>query len=178
MIPLGPGDINLRRLNEYGINPQKQIIAEPLSANPNQMQDIKMGSVAGLQSARDINQPNVPFTELPQGAPLPKPVVTPLSKSGTGIWDSIFGTSAPTLKTPPITGYDKKGNPTYADTPSGYDAQGNPFYTFPGKDKGEVLPPTPTDTSPAPASDVTAPPDTDIPSPALLPSAVDSWNPQ
>src|SRR5579859_3896053 len=108
-IPLRPGDINLRRLTEYGVNPQKQITVEPLpspSATPEGENDFKMGTVAGQATEQDIYPTDQP---------------TPFPKSGAGVWGGIQkmlgqGTGG----YPASTGDDLKR--------SGVDKEGVPFY--------------------------------------------------
>lgn len=155
-IPLGPGDINLRRLTEYGVNPQKQIIQEPLSPSltPEGEEAFKEGTVAGRLSAGGIYGPTNPFT-----------------KTGSGIWSRIedsLGIGSGTNVKDMTLGTDLK--------PSGYDKSGVPFYgtvdnPLPRSSTGDI---TPTPANPDNVGqDFTTytPPDTDTQANSPLPDA-------
>ena len=149
-IPLGPGDINFRRLNEYGTNPEKQIIITPLGAPGTSEADYKMGTVAGQMSDQDIG---------------------PFAKSGARTWYDIKGALG--FRPDPNAGYIKNPVGEKGDImkPYGFDKNGMPFYATvesPKPTSTDTMTPTPSspaDTVDQSSSDITPAPDTSIPIP-------------
>ena len=97
LIPSGPGDINLRALQEFGVNPQKQIIAVPLGTPFAKPDDNGLSPGNPEMNQGEVND-------------------WPSSKSGSGVWDSItniFNRSPAVDNALTPSGFDKAGIPFY-----------------------------------------------------------------
>ena len=101
MIPglIGPGDVTVEKMRDFGINPDKTIIRSPLEAG------FETGAGQGLDAGV-----------------VPLDGSTPFAKSGNSIWRFIFGDPNAGKHTDPV------GQIGDTMTPSGYDKQGVPFY--------------------------------------------------